>query len=65
MDDYNNMGTAARHNLCMREKTTIKSILSNNEMTMTNVVKDKVRILYEINALGPRKLEWSTEQSDE
>ena len=52
MADYNSMGKAAQNMLCHKEKTTIKNILTNNEMNMTQVVTDRVAVLYALNKRG-------------
>ena len=37
---------------CNAEKAAVRSILENNELTMTNVVRDRVEILYALNERG-------------
>ena len=52
MEAYAGMGPAARVGICAAEKNAVKAILSSNEMTMTQVVKDKVNVLYTLNRRG-------------
>ena len=40
---------------CAKEKSMVRSILESNEMTMTQLVKDRVDIMYKLNARGPMK----------
>lgn len=45
---------------CTAERAAIRRILDSNEMTMTQVVKDRVNVLQALQALGPmqRKTEY-------
>ena len=46
------MSAAQLDSSCQREKIEIKRILDSNQMTMTQVVKDRVNILRTINDIG-------------
>lgn len=37
---------------CNAEKAAVRAILENNELAMTNVVRDRVEILYALNERG-------------
>ena len=37
---------------CAAEKNAVRSILEGNELTMTNVVRDRVQVLYAMNSAG-------------
>ena len=52
MESYKVMGAAARVQVCQAEKNTLKGILSSNDMTMTQVVTDRVKVLYALNRIG-------------
>ena len=52
-DELKTMSKSTMDTKCVKEKNDIKSILESNEMTMTQLVKDRVKVLYAINALGP------------
>ena len=40
---------------CISEKAAIKNILESNSLTMTNLVKDRVGILYAFNEIGGKR----------
>ena len=46
------MSAAQLDSSCQREKIEIKRILDSNQMTMTQLVKDRVNILRTINEIG-------------
>lgn len=50
-DDLLAMG-AKMDQLCANEKTAIKQILASNEMTMTQLVKDRVNVLKALHSQG-------------
>ena len=54
-DQLDSMSAAQMDGQCMKEKQLIRGILDSNEMTMTQIVKDRVDIMYELNARGPIK----------
>ena len=37
---------------CVREKTAVKTLLEGNEMTMTQLVTDRAKVLYKLNQMG-------------
>ena len=37
---------------CHKEKAAVKSILESGEMTMSQIVKDRVEIMYKLNERG-------------
>ena len=52
-DNMSGMSIAQLDTHCSGERERIRSILSNNEMTMTQVVKDRVAVLNAINERHP------------
>ena len=58
MSDYNNMASSQRASVCGKEQSTIKNILEANEMNMTSIVEDKVKVLYALNAQGPLNIDY-------
>ena len=52
------MSASAKSAVCAKEQNVIKNILETNEMNMTRVVSDKVKVLYALNAKGPLNVEY-------
>ena len=50
--DLTDMSAAQLDSMCGREKIAIKSILDSNKMTMTQVVKDRLNVMYAIKEVG-------------
>ena len=40
---------------CMKEKSEVKSILSSNAMTMTELVQDRVNVLYGLQVIRAQR----------
>ena len=51
-DDIPSMSAAALDSQCQSQKIAIKRILESNEMTMTQVVKDRVNVMRTLNEIG-------------
>ena len=45
LDDYKKLSAGAQENLCASNKNKVKEILESDQMTMTNLVVDRVEIL--------------------
>ena len=55
-NELNDMSSAQLDSLCSREKIGIKSILESNQMTMTQLVKDRVNVMKALKQIEiPRK----------
>ena len=50
--DIPDMSASQLDSSCQKEKIDIKRILDSNQMTMTQVVKDRVNVLRTINEMG-------------
>ena len=50
--DLTEMSAAQLDSQCGREKIAIKSILDSNQMTMTQVVKDRLNVMRAIKEVG-------------
>ena len=46
------MSPAQQDNLCVSERQQIKSILDSNQMTMTQVVKDRINVMRTLKETG-------------
>ena len=46
------MSPAQQDNLCVSERQQIKSILESNQMTMTQVVKDRLNVMRTLKETG-------------
>ena len=51
-DDLSGMSAPQLDSQCMSEKNEIKKILDSNQMTMTQLVKDRVNVLRTLNEMG-------------
>ena len=51
-DEAEGMTAAQLDSQCTREKIAIKSILDSNQMTMTQVVKDRINVLRALKERG-------------
>ncbi len=51
-DQLADMSSAQLDSNCQREKIAIKSILDSNKMTMTQVVQDRINVMYAIKERG-------------
>ena len=51
-DDLSGMSAPQLDGMCMSEKNDVKKILTSNEMTMTQLVKDRVNVLRTLNEMG-------------
>ena len=58
------MSKSAMNTRCVSEKEAIKSILLSNEMTMTQVVKDRTKVMYALAELGPQMVYEYTEEDE-
>ena len=58
------MNLAQLDTQCSSQKERIRSILNSNEMTMTQVVKDRVAVLHAINERHPGPIMIHTETVD-
>ena len=58
-DEVPNMSAAQLDANCQREKNEIKRILDSNQMTMTQVVKDRINVVHALNEL-PRSFKSTT-----
>ena len=54
-DSLDKMSEAEMDSKCGAQKAQIRSILESNEMTMTQIVKDRTEIMYALNARGPMR----------
>ena len=54
-DDIAAMSDAQLDSFCQSEKSEIKSILNGNRMTMTQLVTDRINVLYAIRSVGIKK----------
>ena len=52
MDAFKSLSAIAQKNMCLKEKTTIRNILENNQLNMTQVVTDRVKVLFALNERG-------------
>ena len=52
LEAYKSMSAVAQKNVCIKEKTTIRNILENNQLNMTQVVTDRVNVLFALNKRG-------------
>ena len=50
--DLKGMEHSQMDRICMKEKAEVKSILESNTMTMTQLVQDRVNVLYLLNEKG-------------
>ena len=50
--ELESMSQSAKDGRCNTEKAKIRSILDSNELTMTNMVKDRVNVMYKLNEMG-------------
>ena len=55
------MSAAALDSNCQREKISIKGILDSNQMTMTQVVKDRLNVMRTLKEIGVPYREVKTE----
>ena len=53
--EVSEMSSAQLDGLCTKEKIGIKSILDSNQMTMTQVVKDRVNVMRTLKEIGVPK----------
>ena len=54
-DELAGMSSAQLDSHCQREKNDIRSILNSNQMTMTQLVKDRINVLNTIKVVGIKK----------
>ena len=60
--DLTDMSAAQLDSQCGREKIAIKSILESNQMTMTQVVKDRLNVMRALKEVGVTARQVHTEQ---
>ena len=60
-EDLTEMSAAQLDAQCGREKIAIKSILESNQMTMTQVVKDRLNVMNALKEVGVTPREVHTE----
>ena len=51
-EDLSGMSAAQLDSHCQREKIAVKSILESNQMTMTQVVKDRLNVMRTLKEIG-------------
>ena len=61
-DDISSMSAATLDSSCQREKIVIKGILDSNQMTMTQVVKDRLNVMRTLKEIGVPYREEHTEE---
>ena len=54
-DSLGEMNAGQLDSNCVRERTAVKSILESNQMTMTQVVKDRINVMKTLREVGVPK----------